>query len=115
MEEALFEAHFTNGKNIADVDVLVSLAEQIGLDKEKARKILVDDTYDYEVKQDIMEAQNLGISGVPYYLLDNKYAVSGAQPVELFTNALLQTYQESIVSLNPNTDENSCGIDGCSI
>lgn len=115
MEEALFEAHFVNGKNIADVDFLVSLAEQIGLDKEKTRKILSSDEYSYEVKQDIKEAKNMGISGVPYYILDNKYAVSGAQPVEVFENALQQTYQERIVSLQENPGDNMCGIDGCSI
>lgn len=115
MEEALFEAHFTNGKNIADVEFLVSLAEQLGLDKEKARKILSEDEYDYEVKQDIMEAQNLGITGVPYYLLNNKYAVSGAQPVELFAKVLAQTYQETIVNLSQESGDNSCGTDGCSI
>lgn len=115
MEEALFEAHFTNGKNIADVDFLIALAEQIGLDREKARAVLIDDTYNYEVKQDIMEAQNLGISVVPYYLLDNKYAVSGAQSIEVFTKTLLQSYQESIVSRSASADENACGINGCNI
>ncbi|MCT2406075.1 DsbA family oxidoreductase [Chryseobacterium antibioticum] len=115
MEEALFEAHFVNGKNIADVEFLVSLAGQLGLDKEKARKVLSEDEYDYEVKQDIMEAQNLGITGVPYYIHDGKYAVSGAQPVELFAKALAQTYQERIVQLSQESDDNMCGIDGCSI
>jgi len=115
MEEALFEAHFVNGKNIADVDFLVSLAQQMGLDKEKAREILNNESYSYDVKQDIMEARNLGISGVPYYLLDNKYAVSGAQSVEHFAKVLAQTYQESIVTLSEDSGENMCGIDGCSI
>lgn len=115
MEEALFEAHFTNGKNIADVDFLVSLAEGLGLDKEKVRKALAEDSYDYEVKQDIMEAKNLGITGVPFYLLNNKYSVSGAQPVDYFTRALAQTYQETIVDLSKESGENMCGIDGCSI
>lgn len=115
MEEALFEAHFVNGKNIADIDFLVSLAEQIGLDKEKARKVLSEDAYNYEVTQDIMEARNLGISGVPYYILDNKYAVSGAQPVETFAKALLQTYQESIVSQSQYSGDNMCGTEGCSL
>lgn len=115
MEEALFEAHFVNGKNIADVDFLVSLAEQLGLDKQKAKNVLSEDEYNYEVKQDIMEAQNLGVSGVPYYILDNKYAVSGAQPVETFQRALQQTYQDSIVAQPENSGDNSCGIDGCNI
>ncbi|PUV24497.1 DsbA family oxidoreductase [Sphingobacterium athyrii] len=115
MEEALFEAHFVNGKNIADVDFLVSLAEGLGLDPAEARKVLADDAYDYEVKQDIMEAQNMGITGVPYYVLDGKYAVSGAQPVELFAKALAQTYQESVVDLSKESGDNMCGIDGCSI
>ncbi|QIH34724.1 DsbA family oxidoreductase [Sphingobacterium sp. DR205] len=115
MEEALFEAHFVDGKNIADVDFLVSLAEGLGLDPAEASKVLADDAYDYEVKQDIMEAQNMGITGVPYYVLDGKYAVSGAQPVELFAKALAQTYQESIVDLSQESGDNMCGIDGCSI
>lgn len=115
MEETLFEAHFVNGKNIADVEFLVSLAEKLGLDKETAKKVLTQDHYDYQVKQDILEAKNLGISGVPYYLLDNKYAISGAQPVELFLKALTQTYQESIVNLSEESGDNTCGIDGCSI
>lgn len=115
MEEALFEAHFVNGKNISDVDFLVSLAVQIGLDKEKACKALSDDKYSYEVRQDIMEAKNLSISGVPYYILDNKYAVSGAQPAEVFEKALLQTYQERTVHLPESSGDNRCGIDGCSI
>ncbi|RZJ89303.1 MAG: DsbA family oxidoreductase [Chryseobacterium sp.] len=115
MEEVLFEAHFTNGKNIADVDFLIASAEQIGLDREKAGAVLMDDTYNYEVKQDIMEAQNLGISGVPYYLFDNKHAVSGAQSVEFFTRTLQQAYRESTVSPIPSADGNACGTDGCSI
>ncbi|MCW2259474.1 MULTISPECIES: DsbA family oxidoreductase [Sphingobacterium] len=115
MEEALFKAHFVDGKNIADVEFLVSFAEELGLDPSKARKVLAEDEYNYEVKQDIMEAQNLGITGVPYYLLDGKYAVSGAQPVELFAKALAQTYQESIVDLSEESGDNMCGIDGCSI
>lgn len=115
MEEALFEAHFVNGKNIADLDFLVSLAVQLGLDKEGATKVLFSDQYNYEVKQDIVEAKKFGISGVPYYVLDNKYAVSGAQPVEVFEKTLQQAYQERIVTLSQDLIDNVCGIDRCSI
>lgn len=115
MKEALFKAHFVDGKNIADVEFLVSLAEELGLDQSQTRKVLAEDDYNYEVKQDIMEAQNLGITGVPYYILDGKYAVSGAQPVGIFAKALSQTYQESIVDLSKESGDNMCGIDGCSI
>lgn len=115
MEEALFEAHFVNGKDIADIDFLVSLAAQMGLDEEKARKVLSNEKYDYEVQQDIMEAKNLGISGVPYYILGNKYAISGAQPAEIFAKALQQTYKEGLESFTPESNDSVCGPDGCSI
>lgn len=114
VKEALFEAHFLNGKNIANLEFLVSLAMGLGLDKDETEEILFGDSYDYEINQDIMEARNIGISGVPYYLINNKYAVSGAQPVETFVEAIQKAYQEKIVSLSQDTGNNMCGIDGCS-
>lgn len=115
MEEALFVAHFVNGKDIGDIDFLVSLAGEMGLDEDKTRKILLNEQYNYEVQQDIMEARNLGISGVPYYVLDGKYGISGAQPAETFQKALQQTYSERLVSLTPESNDTFCDPDGCSI
>lgn len=111
-EELLFHAHFIDGKNIGDVDTLVNIAEELGLDTDQAQYVLTSDSYDYEVKQDILEARNIGVSGVPFFVLDGKYAVSGAQPSDLFEEALTQTYNEK----KPEQDKEggaSCSVDGC--
>lgn len=117
MEEALFIAHFIDGKNVGDPEVLISLAENLGIDKEKAREAVTSDQLDYEVNQDIMEARNNGVSGVPFFVLNGKYAVSGAQPVEVFENALQQTYKETVSPFKDLSGGNgaSCDADGCSI
>ncbi|MET3036653.1 DsbA family oxidoreductase [Chryseobacterium sp. NRRL B-14859] len=117
MEEALFIAHFIDGKNVGDPDVLVSLAENLGIDQEEARKAITSDELDAEVNQDIQEARNNGISGVPFFVLNGKYAVSGAQPVDVFKNALQQTYQETVSPFKDlsGSDGASCDADGCSI
>jgi len=117
MEEALFQAHFTDGKNVGDPEVLAALAESIGLDKKEVLDFLQTGAATEAVNKDIQEAQQLGISGVPFFVLDRKYAVSGAQPVESFVAALTQTYEESQPKLemkgNPNAD--ACGPDGCAL
>lgn len=117
MEEALFIAHFIDGKNVGDTDVLIVLAESLGIDKEEAIQAFTTDQLDYEVNQDIQEARNNGISGVPFFVLNGKYAVSGAQPAEVFENALQQTYKETVSPFKDLSGENgaSCDADGCSI
>ncbi|SDR09565.1 Predicted dithiol-disulfide isomerase, DsbA family [Chryseobacterium soldanellicola] len=116
MEEALFQSHFLNGENVADTETLISMAESLGIDKEETRQALTSNKYDYEVSQDIQEAKNHGVTGVPFFILNEKYAVSGAQPVELFKNALTQTYQETVSPhKNLSNGENSCDTDGYSI
>lgn len=111
-EELLFKEHFTEGNDVADIQTLVNIAEELGLDTDQAHYVLTSDSYDYEVKQDILEARNLGVSGVPFFILNNKYAVSGAQPVDLFEEALMQTYNE-VQTENKNIEGDSCSINGC--
>ncbi|WP_294230039.1 DsbA family protein, partial [uncultured Chryseobacterium sp.] len=67
-------------------------------------------------KQDIQEARANGVSGVPFFILNGKYSVSGAQPAELFTSALQQTYDETVAPLKIQADNGaSCDADGCEI
>ncbi|WP_027385454.1 DsbA family oxidoreductase [Chryseobacterium gregarium] len=113
MEETLFTAHFTEGKNVADFDTLTSLAGSIGIDKEEAGQVLNSAEFEDEVRKDIQEARDHGISGVPFFILDGKYAVSGAQPAEAFRDALMQTYDET--RSGKESTDNSCSTDGCSI
>ncbi|WP_343687077.1 DsbA family oxidoreductase [Chryseobacterium gleum] len=117
MEEALFIAHFIDGKNVGDTEVLIALAESLGLDKDEAREAVTTDQLDHEVNQDIQEARNNGISGVPFFVLNGKYAVSGAQPAEVFENALQQTYKETVSPFKDLSGGSgaACDADGCSI
>jgi predicted DsbA family dithiol-disulfide isomerase len=93
-EEALFKAYFTEGKNIADHDTLTKLGTEIGLDKTEVEQTLATNTYAADVKQDITQAQHLGISGVPFFVLDNKYGISGAQATSVFLQTIEKAYGE---------------------
>ncbi|EHQ43352.1 DsbA family oxidoreductase [Myroides odoratus] len=117
MEEALFFAHFTAGKNVGDLEVLTDLATSIGLNKEEVVALLQSDEQTQEVKNDIEEAQALGISGVPFFVVDRKYGISGAQPIDTFAEALTQAYEESQpkFEMKGDQDANACGPDGCEI
>ena len=87
-EEKLFNAYFTGGKNIDDFETLISLGKEIGLDTEKLRSVLESGGYADEVRRDIYEAQQVGARGVPFFVFNNKYAVSGAQESRVFLQAL---------------------------
>lgn len=93
-EESLFKAYFTEGKNIADHDTLAALGVQIGLDSAEVKQTLQTDAFASQVRQDIDEAGALGIQGVPFFVMNRKYAVSGAQSVEVFKQALDRAYTE---------------------
>ncbi|MGM7666453.1 DsbA family oxidoreductase [Microbacterium sp. A93] len=95
LEEQLFQAHFEDGKDIGSEDVLVELGTAAGLTAEQVREALDDDRWETAVKQDLATARALGVSGVPFFVLERKYGISGAQPVEVFTQALEQSWAES--------------------
>jgi len=95
MEERLFKAYFTEGKNTADHAVLQQLGEDIGLDAAKVKEVLSGSTYADKVNHDVEEAQQLGVRGVPFFVLDRKYAVSGAQESAAFLQALNRAWEEA--------------------
>jgi predicted DsbA family dithiol-disulfide isomerase len=94
-EEALFASYFTNGKDISDHETLAQLGEQIGLERTAVQEMLASDDYRDAVIRDVRAAQQMGINGVPFFVLDEKYGVSGAQSPELFLNALQTTWDEA--------------------
>ncbi len=96
--ERLYRAHFTEQRSIFDVESLVALAAEAGLDAGEAVGVLGGDTYADAVAADLREARRHGIGGVPHYLFDHHYAVSGAQPAELFTKALTQAWTDARVA-----------------
>lgn len=93
-EERLFRAFFTEGKSIADHETLMNLGKEIGLDGAEVNEALSKKTYAKQVEQDIQEARQIGVSGVPFFVLDRKYAVSGAQPPQAFLETLEKAYTE---------------------
>jgi len=94
-EELLFKSYFTNGKNIADLETLVSLGVEVGLEENKIREVLNGSSFGNAVRQDIAEAQQIGVSGVPFFVFDRKRAISGAQPEEQFLSTLQEMYLDS--------------------
>lgn len=94
MEESLFSAYFVEGKNISDPAVLVELAVKNGLDAFAVENMLQGKDMAQEVTQDIEEAQELGVTGVPFFVFNRKLAVSGAQSEETFLSALEKASQE---------------------
>lgn len=91
----LYEAFFLNGELISDATVLTRVASEIGINPDRVQEIIDNlKEYDKEVVMDIYEAQQVGVQGVPFFVFNNKYAVSGAQPVESFEQVLTQVYEE---------------------
>jgi predicted DsbA family dithiol-disulfide isomerase len=115
MKERLFAAYYLEGQNLNDVDTLVKLAAEIGLDANAARQALVAGTYANEVRRDEYEAQQIGVRGVPFFVFDDKYAVSGAQPSEVFAEVLDKVWEEAHPKTQPVllNDGPACGPDGC--
>ena len=119
MEEALFKAYFTNAKNIGNLEVLAELAVSIGLDKNETLEYLVSDKGADAVRADITEAQKLSVGGVPFFVIDRTYAISGAQPVSTIAQTLRQAYAENLQKTSQLNDakneEGICGPDACEI
>ncbi|WP_420768613.1 DsbA family oxidoreductase [Parageobacillus thermoglucosidasius] len=92
--ERLFQAYFTDSQQISDHNVLIDLAGEAGLDREEARQVLESSRYGDEVRKDEAEAAGLGVRGVPFFVLNRKYAISGAQPIEVFMQALEKVWEE---------------------
>ena len=117
LEELLFKAYLTDGKNVNDLNTLKALGLEAGLNAETIDEVLNSDAYANEVQEDINEAQAIGVQGVPFFVFDNKYSVSGAQHVETFLNTLEKVWEEgkfvSKLTVLNATDGKSCGIDGC--
>lgn len=94
LAERLFGAYFTEGRHVGRVDELVALAADAGLDADAAREALESGRFAAAVQADIAQAGAYGINGVPFFVIDGKYGVSGAQPAEVFGQVLTQVAGE---------------------
>lgn len=93
-EERLFKAYFIEGKDMSDVATLIALGKEIGLNELEVKEVVNSSAYTDEVNNDIEEAHQIGVQGVPFFVFDRKYAVSGAQPVEAFSKTLEKSFSE---------------------
>lgn len=115
--DLFYRANFAEERSVfADADeYLVELAVRAGLAEDEVREVLGDPSaYAREVRADEQEAAELGVSGVPFFVIDRKYGVSGAQPAELFSQALTQAWGERS-PLTVLSDGDACGPDGCEV
>ncbi len=94
MIEALYDAFFQYGQDIGDLETLLGLAEQLGLDGDRLPDRLADAALKEQVEAEVQSAYRLGISAVPFFVINDKYAFSGAQPPERILEILLQVTNE---------------------
>ncbi|MGW5566413.1 DsbA family oxidoreductase [Streptomyces tendae] len=116
--DAFYRGNFADERSVFNDDArLVELAVGAGLDAEEVRAVLADaDAYPDAVRADEREAAQLGATGVPFFVLDRAYGVSGAQPAEVFTRALTQAWGERTpLKLVEDGDAQVCGPDGCAV
>ena len=111
-KERLFAAYYTEGKNIGDIDTLVQLGEEVGLNGAEIKQTLESEAFVKEVQFDQHEAQQIGARGVPFFVINDKYAVSGAQPTELFSEVHHKVWEEEKPALISREGEDFCTIDG---
>jgi predicted DsbA family dithiol-disulfide isomerase len=108
MVEALFKAYFTDGIDLSKRENLIRVAVQVGLDREKTSKLLASEEGLLQIALAEKELQKLGITGVPFYIVNNTYGISGAQPSDAFIQAIEQVGSEVAVS----AEGDACDIDG---
>lgn len=95
LSERLLQSYFLEGGAIGKQDVLLGLIEKVGLNLAEAREVLESNQYSDEVENDIEKAQSLGVRGVPFFVIDNKYGISGAQPKAIFDQAISKAAEEA--------------------
>lgn len=124
-EEALMRAYFTEGKNPADHRTLRDVAQEIGLDAAEVDQLLSGQRFEAEVREDEAAAHRIGVQGVPFFIFNGKFALSGAQPIDVFVQALQQALEEEEQEGSaPEQDSPSpagtatgeaCGPEGCPV
>jgi predicted DsbA family dithiol-disulfide isomerase len=113
VKERFLLAYMTEGEPIGDPRTLARLATEAGLPADEVESVLAGDTYASDVRADEREANELGINGVPFFVLGGRYAVSGAQPAELLLGALNQAWKAVEDAPMPFEEGASCGPEGC--
>ncbi|QWB96333.1 DsbA family oxidoreductase [Mycoplasmatota bacterium] len=110
----LMKAYFTDGKNLSDKNTLVELAVEVGLNEAEVKTVLDENKFADQVQAEIMEARQVGVQGVPFFVINRKYGVSGAQQKEYFLQALQKIYEEEKpIQTLASDDAGACGDEEC--
>jgi predicted DsbA family dithiol-disulfide isomerase len=116
LKAALMRTYFSDGGNVNDTDTLVRLAEEVGIDGDKARTWLTNDEGDGGVRAELNHAHELGINSVPTFVFEGKWAVQGAQPTSTFLQVLEQVAAETTGTPSVSDgDAGTCTDDSCAI
>jgi len=112
LKERLLRAYLTEGAAIGDPQILLRLARDVGLDADTVQAVLGTDAYAKEVRADERAAHDLGIQGVPFFVVSNRYAVSGAQSEDVLLQVLDRAWNEAAAG-DEFSDRDACGPEGC--
>ena len=120
LKERLFVAYFTEGAAIGERDTLIRLATEVGLDPGECADILSGDRYGDEVRADEREALELGVSGVPFFVVDGKFGIPGAQNADTILDVLERAWAkahplEVVVPIRGAGDDGVCEGDSCAV
>ncbi|WP_338753704.1 DsbA family oxidoreductase [Bacillus sp. FJAT-52991] len=120
MVERLLKAYFTDSMSVNDQAVLLELAREVGLQQEAVQALLASDRFTEEVRADENLARTLGVQGVPFFVINDKYAISGAQPAEAFLSALQKVWEEEneepvLTDLSTKATGSTCTNESCDI
>jgi predicted DsbA family dithiol-disulfide isomerase len=117
LKERLDRGTFTEGLAVSDHEELTALAVEVGLEEAEVRAVLASDRFADDVRADEAQARAYGISGVPFFVIDGRYGVSGAQPSDLFLQSLTQAWGERspLTALVGDGAVASCEGDSCAI
>jgi predicted DsbA family dithiol-disulfide isomerase len=111
-KEKLLSAYFVEGIHIGRLESLIKIGEELGLPKEELTKVLESNEYEKEITQEIREGQKFGLTGVPFFVFNRKYAISGAQPSKVFLDLLNSIWKDDFSNETDSSEKNSCSIDG---
>jgi predicted DsbA family dithiol-disulfide isomerase len=115
LKEALLAAYFVRAQDVGDHEVLHAVATQVGLDEVRVKEVLTASEYADAVAADIAQARAYGATGVPFFVVDQRLGVSGAQPADVFAQVLERAWAESHPVLDVVGGADACGPDGCAI
>lgn len=120
LKERLLRAYFTEGQRVDDIEVLVACAAEVGLNADDVRTMLAGDEYRAEFDADVALARSFGVSGVPFFVIDRTYGISGAQPAAVIGATLEKAWLESnplqmVATAEPAPDGDGCADGVCAV